>query len=216
MDRRGGSGCLASVSSRRKSCKIALIIFYRIFSLSQPQAYGYPALWNAPPSFVLLPICVLLYFQPNYSAIIVLAALTFIMMFVGGAKAGTLPHWAASGCRRSRDSWCRSPIGLRVSHPLWIRGRIRRGDGYQVIQSLYGIGSGGLFRAGDRKRTQKLSWLPYGESDFIFFDHCGGTWTHRRGSASRFVHFPDLQGNQTVAAAPRTCSGQCLRQALLR
>ena len=42
------------------------------------------------------------------------------------------------------------------------------GDGYQVIQSLYGIGSGGLFGQGIGNGTQKLSWLPYGESDFIF------------------------------------------------
>ena len=36
------------------------------------------------------------------------------------------------------------------------------------IRDRYGIGSGGLFGQGIGNGTQKLSWLPYGESDFIF------------------------------------------------
>ena len=40
--------------------------------------------------------------------------------------------------------------------------------GYQLIQSLYGIGAGGLFGVGFGSSQQKLLFLPYGESDFIF------------------------------------------------
>ncbi|HBU12459.1 MAG TPA: hypothetical protein DEB31_06950 [Clostridiales bacterium] len=40
--------------------------------------------------------------------------------------------------------------------------------GHQVIQSLYGIGSGGLFGSGIGNGRQKYLWLPYGESDYIF------------------------------------------------
>ncbi|MEG1657317.1 MAG: FtsW/RodA/SpoVE family cell cycle protein, partial [Christensenellaceae bacterium] len=41
-------------------------------------------------------------------------------------------------------------------------------EGYQVIQSLLGVGSGGLLGKGLGNGTQKLLWLPFGESDFIF------------------------------------------------
>ncbi len=42
-----------------------------------------------------------------------------------------------------------------------------RGDGYQLIQSLYALGNGGLFGVGLGNSRQKLLWLPYAESDFI-------------------------------------------------
>jgi cell division protein FtsW len=40
--------------------------------------------------------------------------------------------------------------------------------GWQVIQSLYSLGSGGLFGLGLAKSRQKLLYLPYPETDFIF------------------------------------------------
>ena len=43
-----------------------------------------------------------------------------------------------------------------------------QGNGYQLIQSLYALGSGGLFGKGLNFSTQKLLFLTYGESDFIF------------------------------------------------
>ncbi len=40
-------------------------------------------------------------------------------------------------------------------------------DGYQLVQSLYGLGAGGLFGVGLGNSRQKLLYLPYAESDFI-------------------------------------------------
>lgn len=121
-----------------------------------------------PSLFVLLPICALLYFQPNYSAIIVLCGLAFIMIFIGGAKGWHLAALGSVGVvggvvLMMRESYRVSRITSFLDP--W---QNPTGDGYQVIQSLYGIGSGGLFGQGIGNGTQKLSWLPYGESDFIF------------------------------------------------
>jgi cell division protein FtsW len=41
-------------------------------------------------------------------------------------------------------------------------------EGYQVVQSLYAIGSGGIFGEGFAQSQQKLFYLPYPYSDFIF------------------------------------------------
>jgi len=41
-------------------------------------------------------------------------------------------------------------------------------EGYQVVQSLYAIGSGGVLGEGFAKGHQKLFYLPYPYSDFIF------------------------------------------------
>ncbi len=43
-----------------------------------------------------------------------------------------------------------------------------QGDGYQLIQSLYALGSGGIFGTGLGSSRQKYLFLTYGESDFIF------------------------------------------------
>jgi cell division protein FtsW len=40
--------------------------------------------------------------------------------------------------------------------------------GYQIIQSLYAIGSGGLFGVGLGKSTQKFLYIPEPQNDFIF------------------------------------------------
>ena len=42
------------------------------------------------------------------------------------------------------------------------------GDGWQIIQSLYAIGSGGLFGAGLGQSKQKYLYLPEPQNDFIF------------------------------------------------
>ena len=41
-------------------------------------------------------------------------------------------------------------------------------DGYQLIQSLYSLGAGGLFGVGLFNSRQKYLFLPFAESDFIF------------------------------------------------
>ena len=42
------------------------------------------------------------------------------------------------------------------------------GSGYQVVQSLYSLGAGGLFGLGLGQSRQKFLYLPYRESDFVF------------------------------------------------
>ena len=42
-----------------------------------------------------------------------------------------------------------------------------KGEGYQLIQSLYALGNGGIFGVGLFNSTQKYRFLPFAESDFI-------------------------------------------------
>ncbi|MDL2237347.1 putative lipid II flippase FtsW [Christensenellaceae bacterium OttesenSCG-928-K19] len=121
-----------------------------------------------PNLIVLGVVCGLLLLQPNFSGVILLCVLVFIMIFVGGAKgwhlgvlggAGGLAGFAVMMMKDYRidrlvtftDPWSYASDG-----------------GYQVIQSLYGIGAGGIFGSGIGNGRQKYLWLPYGESDYIF------------------------------------------------
>ena len=42
-----------------------------------------------------------------------------------------------------------------------------KGEGYQLLQSLYALGSGGFFGVGLFNSRQKYRFLPFAESDFI-------------------------------------------------
>lgn len=121
-----------------------------------------------PNLLVLLLMCALLYFQPNYSSIIMLCVLVFIMMYVGGAR--RLHLGIIAGIVGAIGAF------LLVQEPYRVRRIVTFADpwqyaqngGHQVIQSLYGIGVGGFAGQGLGNSRQKFLWLPYGESDFIF------------------------------------------------
>ena len=114
-------------------------------------------------------------FQDHLSASIVIVATISIMMLVAGTRMrdfltiGTGAAGAGVGA-------------LVLMAKLTGKGNFRfdrltsfldpwadaSGDGWQVIQSLYAIGSGGLFGAGLGQSKQKYLYLPYPQNDFIF------------------------------------------------
>jgi cell division protein FtsW len=72
---------------------------------------------------------------------------------------------------RYRSSPCSpisSLIGARVSSLSSIPERDPLGSGFQALQSLIAVGSGGLFGLGPGESVQKLYFLPYPHSDFIY------------------------------------------------
>lgn len=110
--------------------------------------------------------------QPHYSATILIFAVGGAMLIVGGINlkwvaglaAVVIPaaaiifmksSYALSRIQRWLDPW---------SDPL--------GKGYQTIQSLYAVGSGGLFGLGLGKSRQKQLYLPEPQNDFIFAIVC--------------------------------------------
>lgn len=57
---------------------------------------------------------------------------------------------------------------------VWLNGPFSdpTGDGFQTIQSLYAIGSGGLFGKGLGKSIQKIEFIPEAHNDIIFSIIC--------------------------------------------
>ena len=117
--------------------KIALIIFIASSVYLNRKRMDTLRYGMLPPLIVLLPICVLLYFQPNYSAIIVLAALTFIMMFVGGVKGWHLAALGGIGVVGGVVLMVQEPYRVARLASFMDPWQNPTGDGYQVIQSLY-------------------------------------------------------------------------------
>ena len=120
----------------------------------------------------LLGILVPLALEKHLSAIMLMGLVAVVMMFV----AGTHPKWLLAGAAAAAAFVLVSITfmgyaGDRVT--AWLHPEEDPGDtGYQILQSLYAIGSGGLFGMGFGKSRQKYLYLPFQYNDYIFAIVC--------------------------------------------
>ncbi len=110
--------------------------------------------------------------QPNMSMAVIIGFIGVVLLYLGGCDIkqllglGVLAIIAvvvlafAQPYRRARMTSFSNP----ELDPL--------GSGYQLLQSYYAIGSGGFFGKGLNNSYQKLLYMTYGESDFIFAILC--------------------------------------------
>ena len=149
--------------------KILMIIFYAgilVKNRDKLNLYGKGFLKHI---LFLAPIIGLLLLEPHFSASIVIIGICSIMMIMAGCK---FWHFLVTGGLVG----ILAIILLIILEPY----RLQRvttfldpwkdatGDGWQVIQSLYAIGSGGLFGAGLGESKQKFLYIPEPHNDFIF------------------------------------------------
>ena len=120
----------------------------------------------------LMGILVPLALEKHLSAIMLMGMVAVVMMFV----AGTHPKWLLAGAGAAAlfvviyISFM-GYAGDRVT--AWLHPEQDPGDtGYQILQSLYAIGSGGLFGLGLGKSRQKYLYLPFQYNDYIFAICC--------------------------------------------
>ena len=120
----------------------------------------------------LLGILVPLALEKHLSAIMLMGMVAVVMMFV----AGTSPKWLLAGAGAAAAFVLiyitfMGYAGDRVT--AWLDPNSDPGDtGYQILQSLYAIGSGGLFGLGFGKSRQKYLYLPFQYNDYIFAIVC--------------------------------------------
>ena len=148
--------------------KIALPIFLAYFLTKNEDTVGELKSTVLPCLLVLGLLGGLVFLEPDLGTAIVLVAIFVAVYFAAGAK---ILHLAAVGAGLFL-------IGLgalifapwRVERMMAFLDPFKHADnaGYQVVQSLYAIGSGGIFGEGFAKGQQKLFYLPYPYSDFIF------------------------------------------------
>lgn len=107
-------------------------------------------------------------FQPDLGTTIVLAMATYVLFFCNGTKMLTMVTVAVVGLAAGGyHSWSTPYQRLRWLGFLdpWSD---PQGIGFQLVQSLMAIGSGGLLGEGWGQSKQKLFYLPIQYADFIF------------------------------------------------
>jgi cell division protein FtsW len=113
-------------------------------------------------------LAALIMLQPNLGTTIVLAAITFSILFVSGVPARPLVGWGAAGtfaaCVLAMGQSYRRARILAFLHP-WSD---PLNTGFQPIQSMVALTSGGWLGVGLGASRAKWGFLPYAHTDFIF------------------------------------------------
>ncbi|MEY8259630.1 putative lipid II flippase FtsW [Oscillospiraceae bacterium 50-60] len=127
----------------------------------------------APYLLILGVLSVLMMLEPHLSGTVLILGAGAVLMLVGGinltwvaaavAGAGGIAFLMFSGVIKYGQS------RLAMWQNPWLD---PRGDGYQLVQSLLSIGSGGLWGVGLGKSLQKFLYLPEEHNDFIFAIVC--------------------------------------------
>ncbi len=123
-------------------------------------------------SAAMMGILVPLALERHLSAIMLLGMVAVVMMFVAGTKG----RWLLAGAGGALVFVIvyvslLGYAGDRIT--AWFHPEEDPGNtGYQILQSLYAIGSGGLFGLGLGKSKQKYLYLPFQYNDYIFAVVC--------------------------------------------
>jgi cell division protein FtsW len=121
-----------------------------------------------PVLTIVGPLALLVLLQPDLSTAVTLVLLAMIVLFAAGARIG---HFILLGVVALPILWNQiEGVQYRLLRMTAFLdpGADRLTDSYQIDQSLIGVGSGGLFGVGFGEGQQKLGFLPYPYSDFIF------------------------------------------------
>lgn len=152
--------------------KVAVILYFSALICKYKGAMSTFRYGILPFAAVLGVIVGLLVLEPHFSAAIIIIGIGGVMLFLGGVK---LRWFIGVGVTAL------AALGVIITFFPYASGRISTwldpfantsGDGYQIVQSLYSIGSGGLFGLGLGQGRQTYMYLPEEHNDFIFAVVC--------------------------------------------
>lgn len=155
--------------------KFAVILFFAHWGSKYYKLMQFPKYSVLPGVIVFGTMAGLMILEPHYSGIVIIGVLTVIMLYVGGMKTkylaiggialvGIILILAVTGglsyAMSRMDGWGQALTAERGTD-LW-------DSTWQTRNSLYAIGSGGLWGLGLGQSRQKFLYLPEPQNDFIF------------------------------------------------
>jgi cell division protein FtsW len=148
--------------------RIALVIFLAYSMEKKADRIKDFSIGFIPHVLVLGVFTILIFIQPDFGSVFILAALTWILLFIGGVR-----FW---------QLFASLLVILPVAYFFLINAEYRAkrilgflnpwehssDAGYQIVHSLMAFGTGGFWGTGIGKGYQKLFYLPEPHTDFIF------------------------------------------------
>ncbi len=149
--------------------KFLMIVFYAgilVKNRDQLKLYGKGLIKHM---LFLAPIIGLLLLEPHLSSSMVIIGIVSIMMIMAGCK---FKHFLFTGLGVGIPGLAVliaiEPYRLKRFITFLDPFKDIKNNGWQVVQSLYAIGSGGLFGVGLGESRQKYLYIPEPHNDFVF------------------------------------------------
>jgi len=117
---------------------------------------------------VLGPLLALIFLEPNLSMTLVVATVAGVVLFSAGARIGHFLALALGGAPLLFGAVASAQYRLARVVTFLNPGSAPAEASWQIHQSLLGIGAGRLLGVGLGEGQQKLGYLPYAYSDFVF------------------------------------------------
>jgi cell division protein FtsW len=148
--------------------KLALILFlahYLTDSEERMQSF-----WTGflPPLGMALLAVGLIMLEPDLGQSVVIIGTTVILLFAAGARLSHIGVLFGLGLAGFAGLVAMAPYRINRILAFIDPWQDPQGKGYQIIQSLYALGSGGMLGLGLGHSRQKFLYLPEPQTDFIF------------------------------------------------
>ncbi len=145
------------------------MIIYLAYSLSKKREKIKEFYIGFVPHVIVFGIlAILIVIQPDFGTVVILGAITWLMMFVGGTR--ILHLFSALLFVVPVAYWIMINAEYRLKRIMsfldpW---QYPANEGYQIVHSLMAFGTGGIWGTGIGQGYQKLFYLPEPHTDFIF------------------------------------------------
>jgi cell division protein FtsW len=148
--------------------KLAIILFFS-YSLSKRKEQLKSFYKGLLPYLILVGLFagMLLIFQSHLSATIVIVGVSCIILFSAGAKIKHFVILSIPALIGVAGAIAIQPYRMARVYSFLNPFEDPKGNGWQIINSLYAIGSGGIFGRGLGKSLQKFLYIPEPQNDFI-------------------------------------------------
>jgi cell division protein FtsW len=147
--------------------KVSLVLYLAYFFSHKQDKVKTFSVGFLPPLLVTGFMAFILLIQPDFGGAAFIVSLFLLLSLVGGTRlvylVGAVFLSIGAGSYLILESSYRLQRLLAFFHPF----RHAEDTGYQVVQSLYGLGAGGIFGQGLGAGRQKLFFLPEAHTDFI-------------------------------------------------
>lgn len=147
--------------------KVTLVIYLACFFAHKQEMIKRFSVGFVPPTIITGLFCVFLLLQPDFGGAVYIAALFFLMSLVGGTRIIYLFSSSVLAGITAAMLIMQSPYRFRRWFSFLDPFKDAQDSGYQLVQSLYAFGSGGIWGMGLGEGRQKLFFLPEAHNDFI-------------------------------------------------